>query len=162
MTDSVLNDNDVAVVIIIIAIYCHQPLVYACTCKFTHAAAGSRQKARRASLYCVCLFLTLIRCSMVTCLCCEYYSAAVKPASVNGLRTATANASDAVTLSWTSPRSDRQLFYRVVLTSQWDTANLVWNFTTLVSWQRVRYHFTSLYFNGRSGWQPMTNKHKMY
>jgi len=51
-------------------------------------------------------------------------SVAVKPGSVSNLQW-TANTGGSLTLSWTSPRDDKQLFYDVVLTSQWDSANLV-------------------------------------
>lgn len=52
--------------------------------------------------------------------------AAVKPGSVSDVRWTVANTSDSLTMSWTSPHDDRQLFYDVVLTSHWDGTNTVY------------------------------------
>ena len=54
-------------------------------------------------------------------------SVTVKPHPVSGLQW-TANTTGSVNVSWTSPRTDKLLFYRVVLSSQWHNANLVRNF----------------------------------
>jgi len=57
----------------------------------------------------------------------------VKPSLVSGLQS-TSDASDTVHVSWMSSRNDKQFFYRVVLTSQWDSSNLVRTFTTLTDY----------------------------
>ena len=61
----------------------------------------------------------------------------VKPRAVTELQW-TSNASDSVALSWswTSPSAHEQPFYRVVLTSQWDTENAVGLSTTLFNRRR--------------------------